>query len=122
MAVTTEYLDYLKDQFSILSNVTVKRMFGGAGVFRHGLMFAVYVGDGIALKADKETIPDFQNEDCVEWLPEKKNGTRVSMGYWYAPEFIFDDEDELRVWAEKAFEAAVRFDRKKPPSQQKLNI
>jgi hypothetical protein len=32
---------------------------------------------------------------------------------------LFDDPDELRVWAQDAFKAALRADAKKPPGQRK---
>jgi DNA transformation protein len=122
LAVTKEYLEYLADLFSIVPHTNIKKMFGGAGVFRHGLMYALDLGDGkIALKADAETIPDFEAEGCEAWYYEDKRGGKKSMNYWYMPERLADDEDELLEWSMKAFEVAVRADQKKPPKQRKLS-
>lgn len=123
MPITKEYVEYLADLFSVVSDTNVKKMFGGVGVFRHGLMFAISLKSGkIALKADEETIPAFEAQGCTAWVYENaESGKIVNMGYWYAPEHILDDPEELEIWAMKAFETAVRIDAKKPPSQRKLN-
>lgn len=121
MALTKEYLEYLSDLFSAVPGSSTKKMFGGAGVFRHGLMYGLALGDGkIALKADAETIPDFEAEGCDAWYYEDKRGGKKSMNYWYMPERLADDPDELLQWAMKAFYVAVRADQKKPPKQRKM--
>lgn len=121
MAISNEYLGYLEDLFSIIPGVNIRKMFGGVGMFRHGLMFALSTDDGrIAMKADEQTIPAFEAEGCGQWIYESKTRKAVSMGYWYLPEHLLDDQEEFSVWAEKAFSAAVRIDQAKPPSQRKL--
>ncbi len=123
MAVSDEFIAYVRDLFAEVPNIAIRKMFGGIGIFRHKLMFALSTGDGnIALKADAHTIPDFQAEDCTEWVYETKDRKVKSMGYWYMPERLADDPDELLLWAEEAFEAAVRADQNKPPSQRKLKM
>ncbi len=74
----------------------------------------------IALKADAETIPDFEAEGCEAWYYEDKRGGKKSMNYWYMPERLADDPDELQTWAEKAFDVAIRADERKPPKQRKF--
>ena len=119
MGLTREQADWLADVFSVLPGSSVKRMFGGAGIFRDGLMYALSLDEGrIALKADAVNRPDFVAEGMAEWVYPYKGGEK-SMGYWYMPERLLDDEDELRHWAERAFDAARRADAAKPPRQRK---
>lgn len=121
MAISAEFLAYLEDLFSVVPNVSIRKMFGGVGVFRHGLMFALALDDGrIAFKADEITIPDFIEAGCSEWVYHDKRGEKRSMNHWYMPEHLADDSDELLAWSLKAFDVAVRADGKKPPSQRKL--
>ncbi|MEZ5801429.1 MAG: TfoX/Sxy family protein [Nitratireductor sp.] len=120
MALTKEFASHLEDLFSVLPGSSVKRMFGGAGVFRDGLMYALSLDDGrIALKADAETQPQFRAENMEEWSYPYKGGKK-SMGYWYMPERLLDEPDELALWARAAFEAAIRADQAKPASQRKF--
>lgn len=120
MALTKEFAAHLEDLFSVLPGSSVRRMFGGAGVFRDGLMYALSLDDGrLALKADAETQPQFLAEGMEEWSYPYKGGKK-SMGYWYMPERLLDEPEELGQWARSAFEAAMRADRAKPPSQRKF--
>ena len=121
MALQPEFVKWLEDLFSVVPDTHVKKMFGGVGVFRHGIMYGLALSDGrISLKADDETIADFKAESCEEWTYQRKNGKLTTMGYWYIPERLTDDSEELLNWSMKAFEVAVRADSKKPPSQRKL--
>ena len=123
MAVEPEFEELLRELFEPLGAVTLRRMFGGLGIFRHGLMFAVCSSDCIvALKADQETIPAFENEGCVEWMPHISGRKPISMGYWQVPERLLEEPDAMRDWAVRAFDAAVRIDQAKPKSKRKLQI
>ena len=119
MAVDEEFKSYLEEVFEIVGSVTIRRMFGGLGIFRHGLMFGLVADGRVCLKADEQTVDDFISEGMEEWTYEGK-GKPVTMGYWYMPERLLEDPDELNEWALKAFETAVRADMKKPPGKRKL--
>ena len=115
-----EFVTWLEDIFAIVPDTTVKKMFGGVGMFRHGLMYALAMSDGrVALKADSDTTPAFQAENCDEWSYQRKDGKVTKMGYWYLPERLLEDPDELLEWSLAAFDVAVRADQKKSPSQRK---
>jgi len=117
-----EFITWLEDVFSAVPDTSVRKMFGGVGLFRHGLMYGLALSDGrIALKADDQTTQSFIDENCEEWSHERKCGKRTQMGYWYLPERLVDDPDELLEWSMKAFEVALRADQKKPPSKRKFN-
>ena len=40
MPLSDEFLAYVLDQFSLWGDVTARKMFGGAGLYRDGKMFA----------------------------------------------------------------------------------
>ena len=121
MALSEEFVAHLKDLFSGIPDASIRRMFGGVGVFCHGLMFALATSEGrLALKADERTAPEFAAEGAEEWIYNGK-GRPMRMGYWYVPERLLDEADEFKAWALAAFEAAVRADAKKPPKQRKLD-
>ncbi len=113
-------IPYLEDLFAPFGEVKVRKMFGGIGVFHRGLNFAGVMKDAFRFKADERTIADFKAEGMTQWEYERKDGKIVSMGYWTVPERLLDDPDEFVIWAEKAFQAAVRADQAKPPKQRKL--
>ena len=88
-------------------------MFGGAGIYRDGLMFALAAGGEIYLKTDGETAAQFRDAGSRPFVFAKA-GTLVATSYWSLPEAALDDGDVLRVWAERAYGSAQRV--RKPKS------
>ncbi len=99
----------IADLFSGLGRVTIRRMFGGKGIYHQGMIVALEVGGDILLKADEVTAPDFAEAGATQWVYEGKmrNGP-VAMPYWSIPESALDDQDEMAIWPRKAFEASMR--------------
>ncbi len=94
-------------------------MFGGSGIYDDDLMFALSTGDELYLKADRQTEPDFEAEGSRPFTYEAKNGRRVAMSYWRAPDRLFDDADEMAQWAGKALAAARRAALAKPRQRKR---
>ena len=107
-----ENTDQIAELFSGYGPVSVRRMFGGAGVFADGLMIALSVDGAIFLKADDRTIPDFEREGMSAFSYRTKDGRRTLASYWRMPERLYDDPDELADWARRAMAAARRADGK----------
>jgi DNA transformation protein and related proteins len=102
--------DLLEELLAPLGGVTIRRMFGGRGVFKDGLMFALASSrDVFYLKADEESAPAFVAEGCEQWTPEMK-GRAMAMPYWQAPERLFDEPEEFADWAKAAYAAARRME------------
>jgi DNA transformation protein len=103
-----EDTERIAELFAAYGAVAVRRMFGGAGVFAEGLMIALVVDGVIFLKADARTIPQFEREGLAPFSYRAKGGTRTLTSYWRMPERLYDDPDELAVWARRALESAKR--------------
>jgi DNA transformation protein len=95
------------DVFAPWWQVTVKHMFGGLGIYRDGLMFALVAYGQLYLKVDDVNRPLFEKSGGKPFVYEGK-AEPVTMFYWTPPADFFDDEDILRDWAEAAFGAALR--------------
>ena len=80
----------------------VRRMFGGQGVFVDGRMIALISREVIHLKADAETIPEFEREGLGPFTYAKKDGEHKLTSYWRMPERLYDDPEELAQWARRA--------------------
>ena len=100
--------DYITELFSQFGPVTVRRMFSGAGIFADGLMIALVVDGVIYLKADAEIVPAFEAEGLSPFSYRRKERRRTLMSYWRMPERLYDDPDELAVWARRSMAAAQR--------------
>jgi DNA transformation protein len=104
--------DFIRELFSQFRPVTMKRLFGGAGLYSESLMFGLVFDGAIYLKVDETSIPDFEREGSKPFVYSRaKSPGRVgrhSMSYWRLPERLYDDPDELVVWAERALAIAER--------------
>lgn len=100
--------EYIAELFAGFGPVAVRRMFSGAGVFADGLMIALVVDGVIFLKADAQTIPDFESEGLGPFSYKTKDGERTLNSYWRMPERLYDEPDELADWARRAMETARR--------------
>jgi DNA transformation protein and related proteins len=102
--------EFIIELFARFRPVTVKRMFGGAGVFVEGLAFAVAFDSVIYLRVDEASIPDFEREGSKPFVyPLAKHHVgRPSRNFWRLPERLYDDPDELAVWAARALAIAER--------------
>jgi DNA transformation protein and related proteins len=104
--------EFIRELFAPFGPVTVKRMFGGAGIWSDGLMFGLEFDGAIFLRVDEDSIPDFAREGSKPFVytrakSPKKIG-RPSKSFWRLPERLYDDPDELAVWAKRAFAIAGR--------------
>ncbi len=99
--------DLVSELLEPLGGVTMRRMFGGLGVFKDGLMFALRTSQGVFyFRANEVTAPAFEAEGFAQWTPEMK-GRVMPMPYWQVPERLFDEPDEFAAWAQRAFDIAV---------------
>jgi DNA transformation protein and related proteins len=99
---------HIAELFVAFGRVMVRRMFGGAGIYAAGVMFALMTDDVIYLKADAQTIPAFEQEGLKPFTYAAKGRKQVSVSYWRMPDRLYDDPDELARWAREAVMAAQR--------------
>ncbi len=107
MPTSDGFLELLKDALSGFGPVSVRRMFGGAGLYAGGVMFGLVIDDTLYLKADDATKGAFEAEGLGPFLYSMR-GRSVSMSYWRAPERLFDDPEEMEGWARTALDVARR--------------
>ena len=119
--------DFIRELFAPFRPVAAKRMFGGIGLYAEGLMFGLVFDGVIYLRVDEASIPSFEREGGVPFvypLAKPRVGGRTrwagsgrpSRHFWRLPERLYDDPDELAVWAGRALAIAER--RKSAPRER----
>jgi DNA transformation protein len=97
----------LEELFQPFGAVSVRRMFGGHGVYADGLCFALEIDGEVYLKADAESEPEFAEAGSAPFVYESR-GRATTMSYWRLVAAAYDDEDELKRWAGLGLAAARR--------------
>ena len=102
--------DFIRELFAPFRPVAARRMFGGIGLYAEGLMFGLVFDGAIYLRVDEIAIPSFEREGSVPFVyPLAKHHVgRASRHFWRLPERLYDDPDELAVWAGRALAIAER--------------
>jgi DNA transformation protein and related proteins len=104
--------EFIRELFAPFGPVVIRRMFGGAGLFREGLMFGLEFDGALFLRVDADSIPDFEREGSRPFVYTRAKSPgkvgRASTAYWRLPERLYDDPEELAVWAERSFAIAQR--------------
>lgn len=91
---STNTAEVLLDRLSALDDVTIKKMFGGHGVFHEEKMFGMVDSKGQAyLKVDSTNINAYESRNAHQ---------HGKMSYFSIPEEIMNDQKLLIGWARKS--------------------
>ena len=118
MAFSKEFSDFIVEQLEPIGPVQVKRMFGGAGLYLDGTIFAILADDVLFLKVDDANDADFEAESMPVFDPFD-DGKRQIRSYRECPARLLEDTDELCQWARASWEAGRRMDAAKAVQKRK---
>ncbi len=100
MSLSDEFLAYILDQFSSWGNVTARKMFGGAGLYRDGKMFGLVADDVAYLKVDDSNRGAFLRAGCSPFKPYPDRP--ASMSYFEVPPDVLEEPGKLIRWAKRS--------------------
>ena len=89
MAVSEDYLNFVKEQLSESGAFEVKKMFGGYGFFKEGKMFAMIGNDVFRLKVDETNQADFEKKGMKPYHSDSK---KKGMPYWEVLVDVLEDK------------------------------
>lgn len=98
----------IEEMFEAVGPVTIRRMFGGKGIYARGVIFALELRGELMLKGDAESEPFLEEAGAVRWRYKGRSGKPVAMPYWTLPDEALDDPDMMAKWARIALDAAIR--------------
>lgn len=106
MPVSREFLDHVADQLRGFGPVSIRRMFGGAGLFRGERMFGLVADDVLYFKVGDATIDAFRDAGARPFTYRRAGAVAALTSYYEVPPDILDDSDALAEWARRAWAAA----------------
>ena len=119
MVDSESYSDFLREQLAPLGRLSLRRMFGKTGVFCDGVMFAVVTENTLYFRVDNQNRETFAEASSFPPLNYAKGGAMIDLSFWRVPERLFDEPDELIIWARAALAAAHRVAAKRERSAPK---
>ena len=94
------------DLFQDFGRISLRRMFGGEGIYAGEQVIGLVVDDRIYLKTTDSNRADYLAEGC-EPFTYMRGRKRMAMSYYAVPERLLDDPEEFAGWARKAQAAAL---------------
>jgi len=96
------------DLFCEFGPIALKRFFGGEGIYAGDIMIGAVFDDILYFTTDAETRKAFLAEKCRPFTFEKRSTGETVETHWYAmPDRLYDDPEELAVWARTALSVAA---------------
>ena len=107
MPLSQRFPDYVQELIAGFGKVEVKRMFGGAALYRNGVGFGILDDDVFFIKADKAFGAELKSQGCKPWVYSvAKDGSVRDIAYWSLPDTAADDGDEAVRFVRRSFEVA----------------
>src|SRR3982074_2553419 len=116
MVASDSFAEFLREQLAPLGRLTMRRMFGKTGVFCDGVMLAMVTENTLYFRVDDQNRAKFKEADSSPPLNYEKKGCTIDLSFWRVPERLFDEPDELVIWARAALGAARRVAAKREPT------
>ena len=105
--MSESFTSYLRDLFSELGPVSLRKMFGGQGLYHDGVIIGLVIGDELFLKTDDVTRSAFEQAGGEPFTYQGK-GKPVVMSYLSPPVEAMESAQSMKPWAQLAWEAALR--------------
>jgi DNA transformation protein and related proteins len=102
-----DFIAFVCDQLRPWAPVAARRMFGGHGIFRSDIMFALVHADTLYFRTDAATSAEYAAAG-MEPFRYDRAGRSVALGYHEVPADLLDEPDRLAAWADKAYRVALR--------------
>jgi DNA transformation protein len=119
MVASDRFAEFLRDQLAPLGRIAMRRMFGKTGVFCDGFMLGMVRDNTLYFRVDDDNRAAFKEAESFPPLDYQKKGGTIDLSFWRAPERLFDEPDELVIWARAALAAARRVAAKREGTARK---
>ena len=102
-----EFLTYvLEDVLGHIQGITSRAMFGGYGIYREGIIFAIIAENQLFFKVGDSNISDYEEMKSHPFVYEHGKHRKTTMSYWLVPDEILNDKTKTLEWVEKAVVAS----------------
>ena len=102
MAVSDEFVDYVIGQLDNWADVSIRKMFGGAGLYCEGTMFGLIADDVAYLKVDVSNRKDFIEAGSSAFNPYPDKAKTAVMPYYEIPVDVLENPEQLAKWAQRS--------------------
>ena len=103
MAVNQGFLDHVMEQLKDLDDVSSRKMFGGAGIYRGGKIIGIIDEATLYFKVNEKNLNDYTKKGMKQFIPFEDKP--MKMPYYEVPPEVIENDEELRSWATRSFDS-----------------
>ena len=96
---------FIEDVFARFGKITVRRMFGGQGIYAGDVMFALSDDEALYIKTDETMRAELAGQGSAPFVFQRASKP-ITTGYWRLPDCALDDPAEAAGWAKRALAVA----------------
>lgn len=109
----SQFHDYIMtDVLGRFPDITSRAMFGGYGIYQHGIFFALIANDQLYFKVDDSNRAQYEQAGSQPFVYQQGKKP-MTMQYWLVPEELFVQPTELGQWIQQSVQIAVQAKNKK---------
>ena len=98
----------MDDLLADIEGVKAKPMFGGHGIYKNGVIFAIIAEGQLYFKVDAQMEGDYRKLGSRPFTYTMPNRKSMTMSYWLLPTDIMENRSELPLWVNAAVMASKR--------------
>ena len=106
MTASAEYTEYVLELLESIGPLKTSRFFGGLGISRDSIQFAMIMGNSLYLVVDDHTRQKYEKSGMEPFSYATKRGQVQVRRYFELPEEILTDPGKLRLWATESIQVA----------------
>jgi DNA transformation protein len=102
-----EFVEYVvHDALADVPDVTLKRMFGGYGLYHDGDFFGLIADDRLYFKVTDKTRGMYEAAGSEPFTYTRRDKTIVMGTYYEVPADVLEDRKKAAIWAAEAYTAS----------------
>ena len=105
--MSSNYLNYIIEILAPHGEITARSMFGGYGIYKNGVIFALIAYEELYFKVDESNKSQYKKFDSEPFTYEAK-GKKSTMSYWKVPIEILEDEEQIGVWLNQSYGISLK--------------
>jgi DNA transformation protein len=104
--MTNEFVEYIIEVLESVGKVTTRKMFGGYGLYKNSIIFAIISENELYFKADSKASEYFKSQG-LEPFSYRSRGKIINLSYYKIPPEIIEDLELLTKYFNLAYRSGL---------------
>ena len=107
-AEKAQFLEYvLSEVLADIDGISSRAMFGGYGIYKDGVIFAIIADEQLYFKVDETNRKDYEQYGSGPFVYSQGKTKSTTMSYWELPADIQEDRHEIAIWVDKSYKVSL---------------